>query len=67
MPKNTRKQKAPQCPPIGALMRYKDRIVRVIAEASGQRAVIESVVADGRKLRSTVKWINLVAVNDQLF
>ncbi|WP_279634516.1 hypothetical protein [Paraburkholderia steynii] len=29
-------RKVPACPPIGALMRYGERIVRVIAEASGQ-------------------------------
>lgn len=33
----------PACPPIGALMCYGERIVRVIAEASGQRVIIESV------------------------
>ncbi|MFL9931408.1 hypothetical protein P0D88_19615 [Paraburkholderia sp. RL18-103-BIB-C] len=29
------------CPTIGALLRYQTRIVRVIAEARGQRAMIE--------------------------
>ncbi|WP_180736369.1 hypothetical protein [Paraburkholderia sp. PGU19] len=41
-------RKASACPPIGALMRYGERIVRVIAEASGQRVIIESVKEDGR-------------------
>ena len=40
---------------------------RVIAEASGQRVIIESVNADGRAFRSTVKWISLSALHDQLF
>lgn len=55
------------CPPIGALMRYRDRMVRVVAEASGQRAVIESILEDGRRLRSVVKWANLANPGDQLF
>jgi hypothetical protein len=41
-------RKAPACPAIGALMRYGERTVRVIAEASGQRVIIESVDDDGR-------------------
>jgi hypothetical protein len=60
-------RKAPVCPPIGALMRYGERIVRVIAEASGQRVIIESVDEDGRTFRSTVKWASLSALHDQLF
>jgi hypothetical protein len=44
------------CPSIGALMRYRDRIVRVVAEAGGQRAVIESRDENGRVFRSNVKW-----------
>jgi hypothetical protein len=62
-----RKRKKAVCPPIGALMRYRDRIVRVIAEACGQRAVIESIDAHGRAFRSVVKWANLAGLNDQLF
>ena len=63
-----RKRKKPVCPPIGALMRYRDRTVRVVvAEASGQRAVIESVDVNGRPFRSVVKWANLASLNDQLF
>ncbi|MFP3559177.1 hypothetical protein SB861_52380 [Paraburkholderia sp. SIMBA_049] len=61
------RRKAPACPPIGALMRYGERTVRVIAEASGQRVIIESVNEDGRAFRSTVKWISLSALHDQLF
>jgi hypothetical protein len=63
----SRKKKKAVCPPIGVLMRYRDRIVRVVAEASGQRAVIESIDVDGRSFRSVVKWANLAALNDQLF
>ncbi|NPT62379.1 hypothetical protein [Paraburkholderia elongata] len=60
-------RKTPACPPIGALMRYGERIVRVVAEASGQRVIIESVDEDGRTFRSTVKWASLTALHDQLF
>ncbi|SOE87108.1 hypothetical protein SAMN05446935_7669 [Burkholderia sp. YR290] len=56
------RRKAPACPPIGALMRYGERIVRVIAEASGQRVIIESVNEDGRTIRSAVKWANLAGL-----
>jgi hypothetical protein len=45
----------------------RDRTVRVVAEASGQRAVIEPIGADGRPFRSVVKWANLAGLNDQLF
>jgi hypothetical protein len=48
-------------------MRYRDRTVRVVAEASDQRAVIESIDAHGRPFRSVVKWANLAGLNDQLF
>jgi len=48
-------------------MRYGERIVRVIAEASGQRVIIESVNEDGRTFRSTVKWANLAHPEKQLF
>ncbi|WP_207004525.1 hypothetical protein [Trinickia mobilis] len=60
-------RKAPVCPPIGVLLRYGERTVRVIAEASGQRVIIESVDEDGRTFRSTVKWANLVRLEGQLF
>ncbi|MFM0150383.1 hypothetical protein [Paraburkholderia sp. RL18-085-BIA-A] len=60
-------RKARACPPIGALMRYRERIVRVIAEASGQRVIIESVDEDGRTFRTTVKWASLTDLHDQLF
>ncbi|MGF6604702.1 hypothetical protein P3T23_009458 [Paraburkholderia sp. GAS448] len=62
-----RKPRRRRCPPIGALMRYGERIVRVVAEASGQRAIIESVDDSGRTFRSTVKWANLADLNVQLF
>ncbi|MBC8751250.1 MULTISPECIES: hypothetical protein [Paraburkholderia] len=70
MEKNSRqgkRRKAPACPPISALMRYGGRIVRVVAEASGQRVIIESVDEDGRTFRSMVKWASLTALHDQLF
>ncbi|RKT14305.1 hypothetical protein B0G69_7558 [Paraburkholderia sp. RAU2J] len=62
-----KRQEAPACPPIGALLRYGERTVRVIAEASGQRVIIASVNEDGRAFRSTVKWASLTALHDQLF
>jgi hypothetical protein len=55
------------CPEIGVLMRYEERVVRVVAEARGQRVIIESVDEDGRAFRSTVKWANLVVLPAQLF
>jgi hypothetical protein len=55
------------CPEIGVLMRYEERVVRVVAEARGQRAIIESLDEDGRAFRSTVKWANLAALPAQLF
>jgi hypothetical protein len=67
MSPTARKRKKAVCPPIGALMRYRDRTVRVVAEASGQRAVIESIDVNGRPFRSVVKWTNLAGLNDQLF
>ncbi|WP_167330916.1 hypothetical protein [Paraburkholderia phenoliruptrix] len=48
-------------------MRYGERTVRVIAEASGQRVIIESVDEDGRTFRSVVKWSSLAALEGQLF
>ncbi|SEK06181.1 hypothetical protein SAMN05192539_103642 [Paraburkholderia diazotrophica] len=66
-PRPRRRRKGPACPPIGALMCYGERTVRVIAEASGQRVIIESVDEDGRTFRSTVKWASLAALDGQLF
>nr|WP_193727665.1 hypothetical protein [Paraburkholderia franconis] len=66
-PRPRRRPNGPACPPIGALMRYGERTVRVIAEASGQRVIIESVDEDGRTFRSAVKWANLAALDGQLF
>lgn len=62
-----RRQLKPSCPPIGALMSYRERIVRVLAEACGQRVMIESVDGNGRTFVSTVKWTSLVGISDQLF
>ncbi|SIT49074.1 conserved hypothetical protein [Paraburkholderia ribeironis] len=55
------------CPEIGVLMRYGERVVRVMAEARGQRVIIESLDDDGRAVRSAVKWANLEALPAQLF
>jgi hypothetical protein len=55
------------CPPIGALLRYRTRIVRVIAEARGQRAMIESLDTTGRTFVSAVKWDSLRELGVQLF
>jgi hypothetical protein len=47
------------CPPIGALLRYRERIVRVVAEAWGQRAMIESLDTTDLTFVRTVKWNSL--------
>ena len=52
------------CPPIGALLRYR---TRVVAEARGQRAMIESLDTTGRTFVSTVKWVSLRELGNQLF
>jgi hypothetical protein len=39
----------------------------VITDTSGRRAIGESVDEHDRKLRSAVKWINLVSLTSQLF
>jgi hypothetical protein len=62
-----RRRKASASPPIGALTRYGMRSVRVVAEASGHHAIIESVDEDGRTFRRTVKWANLACPDGQLF
>jgi hypothetical protein len=49
--KRSRIRREALCPPIGALLRYQARIVRVVAEARGQRAMIESLDATGRTFR----------------
>ncbi|MFM0565590.1 hypothetical protein [Paraburkholderia sediminicola] len=65
--KRSRSGREPLCPPIGALLRYWTRIVRVTAEARGQRAMIESLDATGRTFVSTVKWNSLRELGAQLF
>ncbi|MGF7001443.1 hypothetical protein P3T25_009836 [Paraburkholderia sp. GAS32] len=65
--KRSRSRREPLCPPIGALLRYRMRIVRVIAEARGQRAMIESLDTTGRTFVSTVKWNSLRELGAQLF
>ncbi|MGF6902354.1 hypothetical protein P3T22_003631 [Paraburkholderia sp. GAS348] len=65
--KRLRIRRAALCPPIGALLRYRTRIVRVVAEARGQRAMIESLDTAGRSFVSTVKWNSLCELGAQLF
>jgi hypothetical protein len=65
--KRSRNHRDALCPPIGALLRYRTRIVRVIAEARGQRAMIESLDTAGRAFVSTVKWNSLCELGAQLF
>jgi hypothetical protein len=65
--KRTRARRQPLCPQIGALLRYRARIVRVVAEARGQRAMIESLDTSGRPFVSTVKWHSLRELGAQLF
>jgi hypothetical protein len=65
--KRSRTRRQPSCPTIGALLRYRTRIVRVIAEARGQRAMIESLDTAGRTFVSTVKWGSLRELRAQLF
>jgi len=54
-------------PTIGALLLYQTRIVRVIAEARRQRAMIESLDTAGRASVSTVKWNSVRELGAQLF
>ena len=65
--KRSRLRREALCPPIGALLRYRTRIARVIAEARGQRAMIESLDTTGRTFVSTVKWVSLCELGNQLF
>ncbi|MDR6450305.1 UNVERIFIED_ORG: hypothetical protein ABIC54_000772 [Burkholderia sp. 1263] len=65
--KRSRTRRQTSCPIIGALLRYRTRIVRVIAEARGQRAMIESLDTTGGTFVSTVKWGSLRELGAQLF
>ena len=68
--KRSRIRREALCPPIGALLRYRTRIVRivrVVAEARGQRAMIESLDTTGGTFVSTVKWNSLRELGAQLF
>jgi hypothetical protein len=51
----------------GAGRGYRTRIVRVVAEARGQRAMIESLDTAGRTFVSTVKWVSPCELGTQLF
>jgi hypothetical protein len=62
--KRSRIRTESRCPPIGALLRYP---VRVVAEARGQRALIESLDTAGRTFVSTVRWASLRELGTQLF
>ncbi|MFM0732704.1 hypothetical protein PQQ52_19685 [Paraburkholderia sediminicola] len=65
--KRSRMRREALCPPIGALLRDRTRIVRVVAEARGQRAMIESLDTAGRTFVSTVKWVSLCELGNQPF
>ncbi|MFM0728689.1 hypothetical protein PQQ53_34070 [Paraburkholderia strydomiana] len=65
--KRSRARRQPSCPAIGALLRYRTRTVRVIAEARGQRATIESLDTAGRMFVRTVKWGSQRELGAQLF
>ena len=54
-------------PVRGTLARYEERIVEVLGEARGQRVMIRSIHPDGIERRTAVKWVNLLALNGQLF
>lgn len=41
--------------------------VHAVTDASGRRAIVDSVDEPDRELRSTLKWINLVSLTSQLF
>ncbi|WP_144155248.1 hypothetical protein [Paraburkholderia sp. BCC1885] len=65
--KSPERRANPVCPRILSLMRYRDRIVRVVAEARGQRVIIESIDDTGRLHKSPVKWTSLEPCGEQLF
>jgi len=51
MSRTGRSRRKAACPKIGVLMRYEARVVRVVAEARGQWAIIKSLGEDGRAFR----------------
>jgi hypothetical protein len=65
--KRSRIRREALCPPIGALLRYQTHTMRVVAEARGQRAMIESLDTTGRTFVSIVKWDSLRELGAQLF
>ena len=67
MPASTRRTTLKRKPARGTLVRYQDRIAEVLGEARGQRVMIRSIHPDGQERRTAVKWINLVALESQLF
>ncbi|MCX5544732.1 hypothetical protein M3A49_35630 [Paraburkholderia sp. CNPSo 3076] len=52
MSRTGRSRRKAACPKIGVLVRYEGRVVRVVAEARGQRAIIKSLGEDGRAFRN---------------
>ena len=60
-------------PPAGTLATYRGRScrsmrnVRVVAEASAGRMVVEAIGKQGRPVRLTVKQTNLVPMQPDLF
>ncbi|VVE18164.1 MULTISPECIES: hypothetical protein [Pandoraea] len=56
-----------QGPEQGSLARYKNRIVRVVGVAQGERSKIQWLTEDGEMRMSAVKWKNLHRMQPQLF
>ncbi len=68
-----RRAKAPWLPPAGTVAVFRGRSfsasrnVRVVAEASGGRMVVEAIGKQGVPVRLTVKQENLVPLQPSLF
>jgi hypothetical protein len=56
-----------QGPAHGSFARYKNRIVRVVGVARGERSKIQWITEDGEMRMSAVKWKNLHEMQPQLF
>jgi hypothetical protein len=66
MPSSTRRR-TKRKPSGGTLARYRDRIVKILGEAHGQRVMIRSIHPDGRERQTAVKLANLFPLESQLF
>jgi hypothetical protein len=64
--KRSRTQREFSCPTIGALPRYRTRIVRVMAEARGQTRDDQVLDTTGRTFVSTVRWVSLRKLGNRL-